>query len=170
VLAREAFASSDDIRKATGLLGGHRASRQARSRRRVWDADRRCAPATPTTRARTRPSRCVPQHRRLVTGRAQEYPVNSWPGLMLGSGPRSASARAVPSAARVDRQLNCNAGSTASHTGRPSSSVIVHNAAPARRSASRTAASRSPSAVSTSTANPRGGPDAATWVDQPALS
>jgi hypothetical protein len=70
--------------RRTGLGRGHRTSRQARSRRRIWDADRRCAPATPTTRTRTRPSRCVPQHRRLVTGRAQEYPVNSWPGLMLG--------------------------------------------------------------------------------------
>jgi aquaporin Z len=42
------------------------------------------APGTPTTRTRTRPSRCVRQHRRLVTGSAQEYSVNSWPGLMLG--------------------------------------------------------------------------------------
>jgi membrane protein len=73
----------DRCLRRTGLGRGHRAGRQARSRRGVSDADRRCAPVAPATRTRTRPSRRVPQHRRLVTGRAQEYPVSSWPGLML---------------------------------------------------------------------------------------
>jgi Resolvase, N terminal domain len=44
--------------------------------------------------------------------------------------------------------------SAASRTDRLSSSVIVRSASPARRSVSRTAASRFPSAVSTSTAKP----------------
>jgi hypothetical protein len=47
--------------------------------------------------------------------------------------------------------------STASRSDRPSSMVIVCSASPARLSASRTAASRSPSAIRTATAKPSSG-------------
>jgi hypothetical protein len=83
------------------------------------------------------------------------------PDLLHGRAARSpcAAEDLVRQAAQPGRLTQCAPlphHSTASRTDKPSSSVIASSAPPPRRSASRTAPSRSPSAVNTSCATPRG--------------
>ena len=110
---------------------------------------------------RARPPRKVTQHAPSASTRTPARWSNHAAPRPAGPACRSSHApvlTAWPSSSRSNRVISRTVTplphqSTASRTDKPSSSVIVRSACPARRSASRIKASRSPSAVSTATAN-----------------